>query len=198
MEIAVAGRTLLRWVSAITIFAVYWLLFAWANNMVVYYQQSIFPLLSATSTPNPYFFLYTDSPLAFYNSGIQWAPTGHILLQFLIGNSFFSVLLGVLLVFNLNYAYSVVGDSRHWDATGRIIVLVMLLVVLMASFSPIAALALLPFSGMSVTLPLEIWVSSYGEFGNIASSVLLLLLVPVWKQLLRHNHSHMQRMGSVE
>lgn len=183
-------HTPLHYATVLIIVAVYWLLFAWANDMVVFYRQSIYPLLSATSTPNPYFVIYTDSPLAFYNSGVQWAPTGHLLLVFLFGNTFFSVLLSLLLVVNLNYAYSSISKGQLRNSTGKTVVPIMLFVILMASFSPLAALPLLPLSSNQITLPLQIWVSSYGQFSNLASSIVLLLLLPFWRQLIGKDLVH--------
>lgn len=184
---SVHTRLLMKYVSESAIFAVYWLLFAWANSMVVYYRQSIYPLLTATATPNPYVAIYTDSPLAFYNSGVEWAPSAHILLVFLFGNTFFSILLPILLVVNLNYAYISFRRGKLREGAAGIIVPIMLFVTLMTSFSPLAALPLLSLSNSPITRPLQIWVSGYGPLSNLAASAVFLLLLPLWRQLLRRS-----------
>ena len=64
----------------------YWMLYAYANSMIAYYPSSVLPLLAATKTPNPYFFVHSGSFFDYYNSGIQWALNGYLNIGVCGGN----------------------------------------------------------------------------------------------------------------
>jgi len=79
---------------------VYWFLYAFSSGMIFYYQVDMTPLLVSSKIPNPYMITPFGSFRGFYLSGIIWYPSGHFQLNFLLGPTFFSLLLSGLFALN--------------------------------------------------------------------------------------------------
>lgn len=176
----------------IAVAVAYWLLFAYANSMIVYYPRSVLPLLIATKTPNPYFFVHSGSFFAYYNSGIQWALTGHIMFMLLAGNLVFSVLISFLVSRNASLAVKCSERGLLRSEGTRYISFLTLAVAVVSMLMPLAAIPLLFMPSSSTTIPLQVWVTNYAPEGNAATVVILLLLISLWNRIYstaRHSDS---------
>jgi len=173
---------------------IYWLLFAFANNMLFYYSRSVFPLLKATDTPNPVFFIYTQSPIAFYNSGMEWFPTGHIMFMLLIGDTFFSVATTVLVIFNLERMYTIhVSGCREGDrGMFRLLSIFASLMIL----APLSAIGVLLLSYFSNPYFLEVIVTDYTYVTNTVNCIVLAMLIPAWNKFRRAGYERKENSGA--
>ena len=76
----------------------YWLLYGYSTGMYFYYSLDVTQYLKASGTSNPYFIppgSFGDLN-ALYDSGVVWFPTSHLQFNFLLGPTFFSVVLSIL------------------------------------------------------------------------------------------------------
>lgn len=165
--------------------AVYWGLFAYANSMIVYYGSSIYPLLSATHTPNPYVFIHPESFLGWYNSGLEWAVTGNFVLLFYLGDTAYSIALTALVCLNALLLWQAVRVGAMEQQHLKAAVAVLLAVLLIVAFTPLMSLPLLFFTTSHSTYILQVWVTNYALESNAASVLVLLLLLPAWKRVVR-------------
>ena len=174
-------------ISAVAVFGIsYWLLYAAANDMIFYYRTSVYPFLAATNTPNPYFFLRTGSLLNLYESGVEWFPTGHIGLVFLAGDTFFSVIISLMVVRNSLYIYdSIRAGMLHRDFVPvKFFSLIVILFTVLMCLAPLDVLAVIALRSYFSVASLEIWVSSYRYFDNIIDAILLGLLILLWRRIM--------------
>lgn len=169
--------------------AVYWLLFAWAHTMIVYYPTSVYPLLHATGEPNPDFFISTASPFAFYFSGMEYFPTGHLLLMFLVGDTVFSFLISAFVMLNASmiYRYLSAGIQKEY----RPIVFLMLAAFIVSAVSPLGTLLVMGLNPLHTFKFLEIFTESYSYVTDPSSALVLGLMIPMWRKLL-HFHTLQQ------
>ncbi len=163
----------------------YWALFAYANSMVVYYGRSIYPLLSATQTPNPYLFIHPESFLGWYNSGLEWAVTGNIVLLFYLGDTAYSIALTVLVYLNASLLRQAFRAGAMKQQHLKAAVIVLMAVLLIVAFATLMALPLLFFTTSHSTLVLQVWAANYALESNAASVLVMLLLLPAWKRVVR-------------
>jgi hypothetical protein len=167
---------------------VYWLLFAESNNMIFYYRISVYPLLKETGTPNPFFFFHGNNFISAYNSGVEWFPTGHIILMLLIGNTFFSVLITALVVKNTAAAWKVLkldavkNDVVPW----RNPVLWLLLLTAVMSLSPLSTLGVIFVEFVYRSPFLEYLSVLAGDYSYITftfDSAILYMTVLGWRKI---------------
>ncbi|MCL4346453.1 MAG: hypothetical protein M1117_00865 [Candidatus Thermoplasmatota archaeon] len=171
----------------------YWVLFAYANNMVFVYRNSIYPLLQQTGTPNPFFFFHDNNFVSVYDSGMEWFPTGHIILMLLIGDTFFSVVLTVLVTENTalmvrSYRAGLLGTGKLAENPA------FWLSVLTALFalSPLDTLGVILIRHYYSSEILEILVTDYTYITNTFNAIVLLLTLISWRRLIeggRANHA---------
>ena len=170
----------------------YWMLYAWANSMIAYYPSSVLPLLTATKTPNPYFFVHSGSFFAYYNSGIQWALNGNIMFILLAGNLLFSLLISCLASRNVSLALRCSYKGVLKEEGIRHIAFLAIAVAVLSMLMPLAAIPLLFIPTNASTIPLQVWVTDYALESNTATVILLLLLIPLWNRIYssaRHSDS---------
>jgi hypothetical protein len=79
----------------------YWLLYAYSDGILFYYQFDITSYLRQVGISNPSFNLDLSSFNGVYNSGIIWYPTPHIGLVLFMGPTFFSIALAVFFALNM-------------------------------------------------------------------------------------------------
>jgi len=181
-----------RYVSAaltLLLGIVYWLLFAESNNMIFYYRISVYPLLKQTGTPNPFFFFHANNPVSVYNSGIEWFPTGHIILMLLFGNTFFSVLITTLVVKDTQAAWNALkpdvpeNNVILWKNPA----LWILLLTAVMFLSPLSTLGVMLVELAYRSSFLEYLSVLAGDYGYITftfDSAILYLLLLSWRKLL--------------
>ncbi len=174
--------------SIITVFGVaYWFVYAFSNDMFFYYRSSVYPLLAATNTPNPFVFIHAGSLINLYESGIEWFPTGHFGFIFLLGETFFSVLLTVLVVKNLMFACgAIMNGILHEDFIfGKFFSTGIIVLTVAICLFPLDALAVIILSThFSITF-LEMWVFNYSYIENTIDAFLLILLILLWRRLIQ-------------
>jgi hypothetical protein len=95
----------------------YWLLYGYSTGMYFYYSFDVTQYLKASGTTNPYFIppVSLNDLAAVYNSGVVWFPTSHLQLNFMLGPTFFSILLSVLFsmsILLLIYSFRFKGMNR--------------------------------------------------------------------------------------
>ncbi len=163
--------------------AAYWLLFAYANSMIIHYDTSIYPLLNSTGTPNPYFFLKTGSFFAFYNSGLEWAPSSNFMFMLLVGDTLFSIVITSLVAWNVTFALRLSKQGAFSSERSRYVAFIFLSIAIVAFAMPLMALPLLFIPSNQSTIPLQVWAINYAPESNAATVLVLLLLVPAWNRL---------------
>ena len=178
-EVGRLGNRLIATAVAVT----YWLLYGYANSMIIYYPSSVLPLLTATKTPNPYFFVHSGSFFAYYNSGVQWALTGNIMLMLLAGNLLFSVLISCLASLNASLALRCSSKGVLKEEGTRYIAFMAIAVAVLSMLMPLAAVPLLFMPTNALTIPLQVWVTNYAPESNIATVIILLMLIPLWNRI---------------
>jgi len=83
-------------VSLLLVGGIYWFLYALSSGLIFYYRADVTPLLISSKVPNPYTITRSGSFTDLYQSGVIWYPSGHLQLNFLVGPTFFSLLLSSL------------------------------------------------------------------------------------------------------
>lgn len=80
----------------------YWLLYGYSTGIYFYYSFDVTQYVRESGMTNPYFIFpgSLGNLNALYDSGVVWFPTSHLQLNFLLGQTFFSILLSIL--FNLS------------------------------------------------------------------------------------------------
>ncbi|MDE1852859.1 MAG: hypothetical protein KGI38_03820 [Thaumarchaeota archaeon] len=142
----------------------YWASYSLSVGMFFYYSFDLAPLLKSVQVPNPYFIMYTQSFMGFYDSGMIWYPTNHLQVNLLIGPAFFSAVLSVLFGLNMmlvGYSVSTRVSTRNLGLSSLAAVVPALFsggccavpfgTILLASFIPTAALGTFVYSYVAVT-----------------------------------------------
>jgi|GEM_PF-5644678 hypothetical protein len=161
---------------------IYWLLFAYSHTMIVYYSQNVYPLLHATGEPNPVVFINTGSILAFYFSGMEWFPTGHFMFMLLIGDTSFSIIITVLLLFNVGLMeqyYRGRNQGRY-----KAIEYMLLAVTLISAISPLGVFITMAVNYIYTSTFLEFFTEDFTYITDPASALLLFVLLFAWKKLI--------------
>ncbi len=164
--------------------------------MVIYYSSSIFPLLHATGTPNPFFFLRSASFWGVYNSGFQWAITGNVMLMLLLGDTFFSLLVTLFVAINSDMAIESLKGGAMFARDTRLAAYGLIAVLVVMAFLPLAAIPLLLAGSNASLFPLEVLVTNYAPEENLASLVVLIALVPAWSRLHISTGLQEERIGN--
>lgn len=92
----------------------YWLLYGYSTGMFFYYSFDVTAYLKGSGMTNPYFVSSTNLA-GLYDAGVVWYPTSHLQFDFLLGPTFFSILLSVLFSFSiilLIYSFRFKGLSK--------------------------------------------------------------------------------------
>jgi hypothetical protein len=108
-------RQSLKYRLAATISALaYWLLYGYSSGMFFYYSFDVTASLKESGMTNPYFISTTNLAGVYYD-GVVWFPTSHLQFDFLLGPTFFSVLLSSLFslsILLLVYSFRFKGLSK--------------------------------------------------------------------------------------
>ncbi|MEM3851911.1 MAG: hypothetical protein QXP70_02815 [Methanomassiliicoccales archaeon] len=160
----------------------YWLLFAYSHTMIVYYPESVLPLLKATHEPNPVFFLSTSSLIAFYFSGMEWFPTYHFMFMLLVGDTTMSIITSAFFALDVRRAIAV-WRGKNMIPLQLQMWIVLVFALLIASISPLGVILVELLDEVHTFTILQIISENLSYITDPLSALVLVLLYPAFRKL---------------